>query len=111
MSAGFLVGTFASSTGRVNVYPQEAENVLAMHPKVNDVAVFGVEVKAVVEPVSMDEAGPALSQELIADCTEHLADVKCPRSVDFRTELPRHPTGKRYKRLLTDECWAAARSI
>jgi long-chain acyl-CoA synthetase len=102
-------------TGGVNVYPQEAENVLAMHPKVNDVAVFGVpnedfgeEVKAVVEPVAMDEAGPDLERELIAYCKEHLADVKCPRSVDFRSELPRHPTGKLYKRLLKDEYWAAA---
>jgi acyl-CoA synthetase (AMP-forming)/AMP-acid ligase II len=102
-------------TGGVNVYPQEAENVLAMHPKVADVAVFGVpnddfgeEVKAVVEPVSMAEAGPALAQELIAYCKEHLADVKCPRSVDFRSELPRHPTGKLYKRHLKDEYWAAA---
>jgi len=100
-------------TGGVNVYPQEAENVLALHPKVNDVAVFGVpnddfgeEVKAVVEPVSMDEAGPDLEGELIAYCKEHLADVKCPRSVDFRCELPRHPTGKLYKRLLKDEYWA-----
>ncbi len=106
-------------TGGVNVYPQEAENVLAMHPKVNDVAVFGVpdddfgeEVKAVVEPVAMDDAGPELAQELIAYCREHLADVKCPRSVDFRSELPRHPTGKLYKRLLKDEYWAqAGRSI
>jgi long-chain acyl-CoA synthetase len=101
-------------TGGVNVYPQEAENVLAMHPKVNDVAVFGVpnedfgeEVKAVVEPASMDDAGPDLERELIAYCKEHLADVKCPRSVDFRSELPRHPTGKLYKRLLKDEYWAA----
>ncbi len=102
-------------TGGVNVYPQEAENVLAMHPKVNDVAVFGVpnedfgeEVKAVVEPASMDDAGPELERELIAYCKEHLADVKCPRSVDFRPELPRHPTGKLYKRLLKDEYWADA---
>jgi long-chain acyl-CoA synthetase len=106
-------------TGGVNVYPQEAENVLALHPKVVDVAVFGVpnedfgeEVKAVVEPVSMDDAGPELERELIAYCKERLADVKCPRSVDFRPELPRHPTGKLYKRLLKDEYWAAAgRSI
>jgi acyl-CoA synthetase (AMP-forming)/AMP-acid ligase II len=106
-------------TGGVNVYPQETENVLAMHPRVNDVAVFGVpnddfgeEVKAVVEPASMDEAGPELERELIAYCKEHLADVKCPRSVDFRAELPRHPTGKLYKRLLKDEYWASAgRSI
>jgi long-chain acyl-CoA synthetase len=102
-------------TGGVNVYPQEAENVLALHPKVSDVAVFGVpnddfgeEVKAVVQPLSMDDAGPALERELIAYCKEHLADVKCPRSIDFRPELPRHPTGKLYKRLLKDEYWADA---
>jgi long-chain acyl-CoA synthetase len=99
-------------TGGVNVYPQEAENVLAVHPKVADVAVLGVpndefgeEVKAVVEPVSIDQAGPELERELIAYCRQHLADVKCPRSIDFRAELPRHPTGKLYKRLLKDEYW------
>jgi acyl-CoA synthetase (AMP-forming)/AMP-acid ligase II len=99
-------------TGGVNVYPQETENLLAMHPKVADVAVLGVpnddfgeEVKAVVEPVDWDDAGPALEAELIAYCREHLADVKCPRTVDFRPELPRHPTGKLYKRLLKDEYW------
>lgn len=104
-------------TGGVNVYPQEAENVLAMHPKVADVAVLGVpnpdfgeEVKAVVQPMSPDDAGPELERELIAYCREHLADVKCPRSVDFRGELPRHPTGKLYKRLLKDEYWAGHES-
>lgn len=76
---------------------------------------FGEEVKAVVQPVAMpadaDEAA-ALSRELIAYCRSHLADVKCPRSIDFREELPRHPTGKLYKRLLKDEYWkAAGRSI
>ena len=99
-------------SGGVNIYPQETENVLTMHPKVQDVAVFGVpntdfgeEVKAVVQPVDPAAAGPALETELIAYCREHLADVKCPRSVDFRDELPRHPTGKLYKRLLKDEYW------
>ena len=100
-------------TGGVNVYPQEAENVLTMHPAVFDVAVFGVpnaefgeEVKAVVQPVEMptdDAAAAALSAELIAYCRTKLADIKCPRSVDFRPELPRHPTGKLYKRLLQRE--------
>jgi acyl-CoA synthetase (AMP-forming)/AMP-acid ligase II len=109
-------------SGGVNVYPQEAENVLVTHPKVIDVAVFGVpnedfgeEVKAVVQPVSMpadDEQARALAQELIAFCRSELADVKCPRSIDFRDELPRHPTGKLYKRLLKDEYWKnAGRSI
>ncbi len=119
--AGFLYLTdrkaYMIITGGVNVYPQEAENVLAVHPKVADVAVFGVpnadfgeEVKAVVEPLSMDDAGPELERELIAYCREHLADVKCPRTVDFRAELPRHPTGKLYKRLLKDEYWAGHES-
>jgi long-chain acyl-CoA synthetase len=107
-------------TGGVNVYPQEAENVLTLHPKVFDVAVIGVpnadfgeEVKAIVQPTEMP-AGPedaaALERELIGYCREHLADVKCPRSVEFRTELPRHPTGKLYKRLLKDEFWAGHQS-
>lgn len=99
-------------TGGVNVYPQEAENVLTMHPKVADVAVIGVpnddfgeEVKAVVQPLDMADAGPQLEAELIAYCRSQLADVKCPRSVDFEEELPRHPTGKLYKRLLRDRYW------
>jgi long-chain acyl-CoA synthetase len=100
-------------SGGVNIYPQEAENVLVTHPKVVDVAVFGVpnpdfgeEVKAVVQPVAMAEAGADLERELIAFCRSQLADVKCPRTIDFRRELPRHPTGKLYKRLLKDEYWA-----
>ncbi|CAN5495013.1 acyl-CoA synthetase [soil metagenome] len=99
-------------SGGVNVYPQEAENVLALHPEVFDVAVFGVpnedfgeEVKAVVQPADGAEPGPELERRLIAFCREHLADVKCPRSVDFEDELPRHPTGKLYKRLLKDRYW------
>jgi acyl-CoA synthetase (AMP-forming)/AMP-acid ligase II len=99
-------------SGGVNIYPQETENVLAMHPKVADVAVIGVpnedfgeEVKAVVQPADGVEVGPDLERELIGYCREHLADVKCPRSVDFRDALPRHPTGKLYKRLLRDEYW------
>ncbi|MEO6652376.1 MAG: AMP-binding protein [Ilumatobacteraceae bacterium] len=109
-------------TGGVNVYPQEAENVLTMHDAVIDVAVFGVpnddfgeEVKAVVQPRTMPtdtDAEAKLAGELIQYCRTHLADVKCPRSIDFRDELPRHPTGKLYKRLLKDEYWrAAGRSI
>lgn len=105
-------------SGGVNIYPQEAENVLVTHDKVIDVAVFGVpnddfgeEVKAVVQPREMpadDDAAQALAGELIQFCRSQLADVKCPRSIDFRDELPRHPTGKLYKRLLKDEYWKAA---
>ncbi len=102
-------------SGGVNIYPQEAEDVLTMHPRVVDVAVIGVPdddlgevVKAVVQPLEMasnEAAAAALGRELIAYCRERLADVKCPRTVDFREELPRHPTGKLYKRLLRDEYW------
>ena len=99
-------------SGGVNIYPQEAENLLVTHPKVADVAVFGVpnpdlgeEVKAVVEPVDMADAGPALERELIEFCQHQLAKFKCPRSIDFEAELPRHPTGKLYKRLLKDRYW------
>ncbi len=101
-------------SGGVNIYPQECENLLATHPKVADCAVIGVpnedfgeEVKAVVQPLDMAEAGPALAEELIAFCRAHLSPLKCPRSVDFAAELPRHPTGKLYKRLLRDRYWQA----
>ncbi len=123
---GFLFLTdrkaFIIISGGVNIYPQESENILINHPKVADVAVFGVpndefgeEVKAVVQPVAMpanEDEAKALERELIAYCRSQLADLKCPRSVDFSPDLPRHPTGKLYKRLLKDEYWkAAGRSI
>jgi acyl-CoA synthetase (AMP-forming)/AMP-acid ligase II len=99
-------------SGGVNIYPQETENVLVTHPRVADVAVFGVpnedfgeEVKAVVQPVDPADAGAELERELIAFCRERLAALKCPRSIDFEGELPRHPTGKLYKRLLKDRYW------
>ncbi|MEN3974703.1 acyl-CoA synthetase [Emcibacter sp. SYSU 3D8] len=113
---GFLYLTdrkaFMIISGGVNIYPQEVENLLIGHPKVADVAVFGVpneefgeEVKAVVQPMDWSDAGPALAADIIAYCRQHLAHLKCPRSVDFEAELPRHPTGKLYKRLLRDRYW------
>lgn len=108
---------FMIISGGVNIYPQEAENLLINHPKVVDVAVFGVpneefgeEVKAVVQPRDMGEAGPALAEELIAFCRQQLSPIKCPRSVDFEAELPRHPTGKLYKRLLRERYWQGRQS-
>jgi acyl-CoA synthetase (AMP-forming)/AMP-acid ligase II len=99
-------------SGGVNIYPQEAENVLVVHPAVADAAVFGVpnedfgeEVKAVVQPIDMADAGPELERELIAFCQSRLSKIKCPRSVDFEAELPRTPTGKLLKRLLKDRYW------
>jgi long-chain acyl-CoA synthetase len=97
----------------VNIYPQETENLLSGHPAVLDVAVIGVpnddlgeEVKAVVQLVDPAAAGPELELELITYCRDRLTHFKCPRTVDFVTELPRFPTGKLYKRLLRDAYWA-----
>jgi len=116
---GFLYLTdrkaYTIISGGVNIYPQEAEDMLLGHPEVVDVAVFGVpnpemgeEVKAVVQPVDMLVAGPELEARLIAYCRERLSALKCPRSIDFSADLPRTPTGKLMKRHLRDRYWALA---
>lgn len=68
---------------------------------------FGEEVKAVIQPKNWDDAGETLAAELIAWCKQRLADVKCPRSVDFERELPRAETGKLYKKELKARYWPA----
>lgn len=105
--------TYMIISGGVNIYPQETENLLSSHPAVLDVAVIGVpnedlgeEVKAVVQLADPTAAGPELAQELIDYCRERIAHFKCPRTIDFVTELPRSATGKLYKRLLRDKYWA-----
>ena len=107
---------YVINSGGVNIYPQEAENLLCLHAKVADVAVFGVpneefgeEVKAVVVPRSMDDAGPSLAQELIEHCRRHLSSIKCPRTIDFAPDLPREPTGKLFKRQIRDRYWTERR--
>ena len=99
--------SFMIISGGVNIYPAELENLLVTHPKVQDVAVIGAphdemgeEVVAVVQPRDMAEAGPELAAELAEFARANLSHVKCPRRIDFRAELPRHDTGKLYKRLL-----------
>ena len=66
---------------------------------------FGEAVKAVVQPANPRDAGPELEAEIITYCREHLSSIKCPRSVDFDAELPRHENGKLYKRLIKDRYW------
>ncbi|WP_288904012.1 AMP-binding protein [uncultured Sneathiella sp.] len=109
--------TYMIISGGVNIYPQEIEDMLLTHPKVYDAAVIGVpnedfgeEVKAVIQPVDMNLAGEDLEAELIEFCRANISHIKCPRSVDFEAELPRHPTGKLYKRLLKDKYWGDKKS-
>ena len=71
---------------------------------------FGEEVKAVIQPMDMAEATPEFEAELLAFCRASVSHVKAPRSIDFMAELPRHPTGKLYKRLLRDQYWAGRES-
>ncbi len=103
---------FMIISGGVNIYPQETENLLVTHPKVMDAAVIGVpntefgeEVKAVVQPFVPGSGSAELEAELIDFCRQHLSHVKCPRSIDFDPELPRHANGKLYKRLIKDRYW------
>jgi long-chain acyl-CoA synthetase len=103
-------------SGGVNIYPAEIESALFAHPRVADVAVFGIpdpewgeQVKAVVEPTKGTTAGPELARELDEFCRGRLAGYKCPRSFDFIEAMPREPTGKLLKRRLRDPYWAAER--
>lgn len=96
--------SFTIISGGVNIYPQEIENVLALHPAVDDVAVIGIpddemgeQVKAVVQAAPGVDETPELADELIAYVRERVAHFKVPRSLDFVDELPRTPTGKLVK--------------
>lgn len=91
-------------SGGVNIYPQEAENLLITHPKVLDAAVFGIpddemgqRVKAAVQTVDPADATAEFAAELLEWVRERLAHYKCPRSIAFEEQLPRTDTGKLYK--------------
>lgn len=106
-------------SGGVNIYPAEIEGALAVHDLVGDVAVFGIpneefgeEVKAAVQLVPTAVPSDEVAEQLIAYCKELLAGYKAPRSIDFVDAMPRHETGKLYKRKLRDPYWqASGRSI
>ena len=105
---GFLFLTdrkaFTIISGGVNIYPQETENVLALHPAVYDVAVIGVpdpemgeSVMAFVQPAPDAVPGPELEQEIIAFVKSKIASFKAPRTVRFVDDLPRSEAGKLMK--------------
>jgi fatty-acyl-CoA synthase len=98
---------FTIISGGVNIYPQEIEDVLTLHPKVFDIAVIGVpdpemgeQVKAIVQPAAGAVPGPELADELLEYVRDRLANFKCPRSIDFADTLPRTATGKLQKHKL-----------
>jgi long-chain acyl-CoA synthetase len=91
-------------SGGVNIYPQEAENLLVTHPKVLDAAVFGIpddemgqSVKAVVQTVDPADATEKFAEELLLWLRDRLSHYKCPRSISFQAQLPRTETGKMVK--------------
>ncbi|OBJ86361.1 fatty-acid--CoA ligase FadD4 [Mycobacterium asiaticum] len=97
-------------SGGVNIYPQEAENLLVTHPKVLDAAVFGVpdeemgqRVMAVVQTVDPADGTDEFGEELLGWLRERLSHFKCPRSIAFETALPRTDTGKLYKNGLVEK--------
>ena len=102
--------SFMIISGGVNIYPQEVEDALTLHPAVLDVAVIGVpdpalgqQVKAVVQVRDGVEPSDELAELLIEHAKSRVAGFKCPRSVSFVDVLPRTPTGKLVKRVLVDK--------
>jgi long-chain acyl-CoA synthetase len=111
----FLTGRSAETiiSGGVNIYPQDVDDALSRHPAVYDVCTIGVpdeewgeSVKAVVELQPGSLPTGELERELLAFCRQHLAAFKCPRSVDFRSDLPRLATGKILRRAVRAPYWA-----
>ena len=109
--------SFMIITGGVNIYPQEIEDAIITHPQVEDVAVIGgpdedlgEKVIAVVQPLTMDDADDELAESIRQHILATLGKNKLPRQIDFNPELPRHATGKLYKRLLRDQYWENAKS-
>ncbi len=97
-------------SGGVNIYPQEAENLLVTHPKVMDAAVFGIpddemgqRVMAVVQTVEQADATGQFADELLDWLRDRLSHFKCPRSIAFEQQLPRTDTGKLYKNGLIEK--------
>ncbi len=93
-----------------NVYPNEIEQVVAMHPGVLEVAAIGVpdEHSGEVPKLFIVKKDPALTEKMILDhCKEQLTGYKRPKYVEFRSELPKTNVGKILRRALRDEKKAA----
>lgn len=89
-----------------NVYPNEIEDVVALHPKVNEVVVVGIpsEVSGESIKVFVTKKDESLTREELRNhCRQHLTGYKIPRDIEFRDELPKSNIGKILRRVLRDE--------
>ena len=89
-----------------NVYPNEIEDVLALHPKVLESAALGIadEKSGEIVKVFIVKRDPSLTtEEVIAHCRENLTNYKVPKQVEFRTELPKTNVGKILRRELREK--------
>ena len=88
------------------IWPAEVEQYLYRHPKIKELAVYGVphpqKGEAVCATIVLKEGMKATSEEIIAYCRENLANYKVPSAVFFSDELPKSATGKILKRVLRD---------
>jgi len=93
--------------GGFNIYPRDIDEVLFKHPQVKDVITVGIpdsyRGETVKSFVQLIEGASVTAEELIAYCREHLTAYKVPRSIEFRSELPRSAVGKAFRRILRDE--------
>jgi long-chain acyl-CoA synthetase len=109
--------SFMIISGGVNIYPQEIEDAIITHPQVADVAVIGApdddlgeRLVAIVQPLDWTDAGDVLATSIQEHLKGQIAKMKIPKQIDFMKEVPRHATGKLYKRHLRDAYWQKVKS-
>jgi long-chain acyl-CoA synthetase len=94
-----------------NVYPNEVEDVIATHPKVLEVAAIGVADAKSTEAVKVfivKKEESLTPEEVRAFCKEQMTGYKCPKHVEFRSELPKTNVGKILRKKLKEEEKASA---
>ncbi|WP_426420378.1 AMP-binding enzyme [Bradyrhizobium genosp. A] len=104
---------FKIISGGVNIYPQEIENLLVLHPAIADAAVIGIpdpdmgeQVRAIVQLLPGTEGSENLAKEIIAFVKNRIAGYKAPGSIDFVHEVPRSQTGKLMKQVFRNRYWS-----